>query len=92
MVKILTLGRENGILVQLGMDFARGACLFGSLAHLSGPCVAQILLRSLMRKYQDFRGVLIKFSISSLFFFFFFTSPGLPVMSLVLSVTQKGNS
>lgn len=28
MVKILTLGRENSILVQLGMDFARRFCLF----------------------------------------------------------------
>jgi len=28
MVKILTLERENDILVQSGMDFARGVCLF----------------------------------------------------------------
>lgn len=46
------------------MDFARGACLFGSLARMSGPCVAQILLRSLIMKYQVFRGVLIKCSMS----------------------------
>lgn len=36
MVKILTLQRKYGILVQFGMDFDRGACLFVSLL---GPFV-----------------------------------------------------
>lgn len=66
--------------------------MFGSLAHLSGPYGAQILLRSLIRKYQVFRGVLIKFNTSPPLGFFVFTIPGLPAMSLVLSVTQTGNS
>lgn len=36
MVKILTLERQNVVLVQFGMNFARGACLF---VCLLGPFV-----------------------------------------------------
>lgn len=84
MVKILTLERENSILVWFGMDFSSGGCLFVCLSHLSSPYLAQILLRFLIRRYQGW-GMSSLSLVSNHICIYFFAIPGLPVMFLILS-------